>query len=124
MENSRIVELLGERAQPLFAILDAARVTDPQIRFASEGVEICSLYGGTTADELQEVAPYLVAIGDNLELLEKLVGQGWGRSWGVYLSSPLPCEELRRHLRKFLKVRTEDGEELYFRFYDQRVPRV
>jgi hypothetical protein len=35
-----------------------------------------------------------------------------------------PFEELRKHLRRFLIVNGEDGEELYFRFYDPRVFRA
>lgn len=33
-------------------------------------------------------------------------------------------ETLRRHFRRLLHVRSEDGEKLYFRYYDPRVLRL
>src|SRR5436305_10083170 len=33
-------------------------------------------------------------------------------------------DDLKKHFRKFLLVKTEDGKELYFRFYDPRVLRI
>jgi len=50
--------------------------------------------------------------------------RGWGKSWGVYLTSPSDLQEVRRHLRHFLQVKLPSGEQVYFRFYDPRVMRV
>lgn len=46
-----------------------------------------------------------------------------GKSWGI-LTTAAPDVTLARqrlHFKKFLRVRTEDGRELAFRFYDPRV---
>jgi hypothetical protein len=40
------------------------------------------------------------------------------------LKSSLPIFELHKHFRKFLLVSTEEGKQLYFRFYDPRVLRI
>jgi len=34
-------------------------------------------------------------------LLETLVRQGWGKNWGVYLTSDQSLEELRKHFAIF-----------------------
>jgi hypothetical protein len=38
--------------------------------------------------------------------------------------APVSFEELYKHFRRFLTVNTEDGQKLYFRYYDPRVLRV
>jgi hypothetical protein len=38
--------------------------------------------------------------------------------------TPVGLEALRRHLRRFLRVRDHTGQVLYFRYYDPRVLRV
>jgi hypothetical protein len=103
-------------------VLDAAQ--DKRIlqilRAAVE--ESRSLYEGNEADELAEVAPYLVALPGQSRLLPRLIEEGWGQSWGIYLSSRRPFKEVRRHLRRLLLVRVkETGRPLYFRFYDPKV---
>lgn len=111
--------------QPLFAVLDAARESRvlKLLRKSKQPYE--SLYEGPEGRDLAEVAPYLVSLADGPELLEQLVQVGWGRSWGIFLTSRLPFKETRRHLRKFLKVLDEtSGQQLYFRYYDPRVLRT
>jgi len=110
--------------QPLFAILDAAR--DPKVL---EILRNCdqhdqSLYEGPKGEELAEFAPYLVQLPANSTLIETLVREAWGKSWGIFLTSGTDFKETRRHFRHFLLVKTEDGRELYFRFYDPRVLRA
>ena len=115
--------LLAETT-PLFALLDGAR--DPRIReLLRESVDDHrSLYEGVQGDALGEVAPYLVRLSPESALFEKLVDEGWGRSWGVYLTSERPLPEVRRHLRRLSMVDAEgEAKRLYFRFQDPRVLR-
>jgi hypothetical protein len=108
---------------PLYAVLDAARdpaVLDHLVR-SEEIFE--SLYSGRRALQLATAAPYLAQISSNSSLLDALAREGWGRSWGVLLAAHAPFAEIRRHLRTFLTVETEEGEALSFRFYDPRVLR-
>ncbi len=123
-EQGRLLELLREGVERLFALLDAAREPLVLARLFEAKPEFQSLYEGTKGDALAAFAPYLVALPPGSLLLETLVRDGWGKSWGVYLRSGLPFKELRQHFRRFLLVKTEAGEELYFRFYDPRVLRV
>lgn len=117
-------ELRAEASrEPLYAILDAAR--DPRILdILRESVEKHqSLYEGTDGEALDDVAPYLAGpMQADSMLLDRLVLSGWGRRYGIYVTSPAPFREIRRHFRRFLMVDLTDSEEkVYFRFYDPGV---
>jgi len=152
--EERLLGLLREDFQPLYAILDGAR--SPQIyKMLAEakeenlkaweeqnpgaggptyqppatgmlegGAQYESLFEGWSKAELTLFAPYLVSLPPWSKLLEKLVTKGWGKSWGVFLTSSLAFPDLRQHLRHFLMVNMPDGKQVYFRFYDPRVLRV
>jgi hypothetical protein len=119
------VDLLDvlRRAQPLYALLDAAR-DDRVLELVREsGDEHQCLYEGDKAVELAEVAPHLVRLPTHSLILEKLLHEGWGKSWGVYLTSHGSFQDVRKHFRHFLRVESE-GQAFLFRFYDPRVLRV
>jgi hypothetical protein len=122
--HDRVLEVLRSQKEPLFAILDAARDSLVLARLLNCQEKYESLYEGPEADKLMAVAPYLVAPPPDSEFLSQLVHEGWGKSWGVYLTCDRSFEETRKHLRRFLTVEIEDGTKLLFRFYDPRVLRV
>jgi pSer/pThr/pTyr-binding forkhead associated (FHA) protein len=119
-----VTQTLRAEKQPLYAILDAAR--DPMVLAHVVGCkeEHQSLYEGPEGEKLFAYAPYLIALPRGSVFLETIVRDGWGQSWGVYLTCDLPFQEVRKHLRHFLMVQIEGGNQVYFRFYDPRVLRV
>ena len=111
--------------QPLYAVLDSAR--DRRIlELLRESVEEHhSLYDGIEGETMAHVAPYLVRLESDSRLLAALTREGWGKRWGIYLTSPQPFKSVRRHLRRYLMVERQDNRErVYFRFYDPAVLRV
>jgi hypothetical protein len=122
--QQRLLALLRNDYQPLYAILDAARDIKILALLLQSKEEYQSLYEGVEGATLAQVAPYLVKLGRDSLLLGSLVLEGWGNSWGVYLSCASELQEIRRHLRHFLEVQLPDGKQVYFRFYDPRVLRV
>lgn len=105
----------------MFAVVDPAR-EDRILLLMRESVDRCqSLYDGVQGMAMAEVAPYLVALEPQSNLLTALIVEGWQRRWGVFFRSEASFTEVRRHLRRLLMVEDERGNALYFRFYDPLV---
>ncbi len=117
--------VLRELTGPAYAILDGGR--HPRIRswvIDTHTAAWCLYRGNPLPAAVEDAAPWLVRIIPGEPWVEQLFVRGWQQSWGIFLSSDAPSRELRRHLRRFLRVRTEDGRILAFRYYDPRVLRV
>jgi hypothetical protein len=124
LEGRSVLSVLRCEFQPLYAIVDAARDRAILKLLREASPEYQSLYEGAQGEELKEVAPYLVRLPGDSPVLKSLVSQGCGKSWGVYLTCDLPLKELREHLRRFLKKKLPNGENVFFRYYDPRVLRI
>jgi len=108
-----------------FAVIDAARLKQKLGVAQRLHKQNVSLYRGRPEEALSGVAPYLFSIERNSNLDNLLAHNGIGNSWGIYITSRIDFDNLRKHLRRFLMVQMEDtGEQLYFRFYDPRVLRI
>ena len=107
-----------------FVVLDGA--INPAVRdlLNQAGVFYQSLYEGEQAADLAAFGPYLAEIQKGGKLMPFLIKVGWGKSWGVFLSTQMGFVDARRHLRHFLMVDIEGGKRVLFRFYDPRVMRV
>lgn len=103
----------------LYAILDACDAPAVPPKVEALGERGVSLYRGSAEEAYADIAPYLVAVdSDTFDwILETL----WGDPWGVLVESDAPLEVLRTHFRKFLTVKSPEGEDWYFRHYDPRV---
>lgn len=113
-----------EDTSHLYVILDAARDERIYPELCKADVVSCCLYRGELAQELAEVAPYLVALERSEAFTDWLLQVGWGESWGIFLAASATLNTLRRHFRRFLMVYDPEGKPLYFRYYDPRVWRV
>lgn len=111
-------------AGTLYAVLDAAR-SGRVATLLEESVDpYASLYDGEQGRAYDAIAPYLVKLQRDSQLLEWLVAEGWTDAWGLYVISDADFDAVRRHLRKFLRVEVEDDpRRLLFRYYDPRVLR-
>jgi hypothetical protein len=108
----------------VYAILDAAREERIYPAVQSFDGEMCCLYRGELDADLASAAPYLLRLEQPAPFTAWLITQGWGQSWGIFLQSAAPLDELRRHFRRFLMVYDHTGKPMYFRYYDPRVLRV
>lgn len=109
--------------KPSYAILDSARIFGELNTAKKLQANFLSLFKDRNEEILSSVAPYLFPYKTDTEFGHWLMDKGWGNAWGIYIVSHASIDELHRHFRKFLMVQTEDGQELYFRFYDPRVLR-
>jgi hypothetical protein len=114
---------LREGDGELYGVLDAARDEQVLPFLYASGARFQSLYEGLRGEELALVAPYLASLPPDDPALTELVERSWGASWGVFLRAPVDLRDLRRHLRRLLRVELE-GERVLFRFYDPRVLRA
>lgn len=112
-------------SKTLFAILDACdepRVPQKVHELGNE--KAISLYQGAAHRDYWSIAPYLVIVDE--ELLNWIVEKLLDDPWGIFAETPsdISLDQLRKHFRNFLLVKSPSGEEMYFRFYDPRVIRV
>lgn len=108
----------------LYALLDGARSRRVEDLVVNSRLPWRCLYDGLLSPTISRVAPYLVALDPGSIFDMDIIAHGFGESWGLFIESPVEIDDLRRHLRRFLKVETEDARRLLFRFYDPRVLRV
>jgi len=106
----------------LYVVLDACDA--PAVPLLCEGLgetHAVSLYRGEAEEEFADIAPYLVHVQtpDVWQWVRDFSRLDPG--WGIVLITPATLDELRGHLRRFLKVQGPDGARMYFRFYDPRV---
>ncbi|MCY1077826.1 DUF4123 domain-containing protein [Archangium lansingense] len=108
----------------VYVLLDAAR--DEAILPAIQGcdLEVDCLFSGVMPAALARVAPYLVRLRRSDPFPGWLAEHAWRKSWGIFLQATGDRELVRKHLQSLLLVRTEQGKELYFRYYDPRILRV
>jgi hypothetical protein len=115
--EGRLLNILREDQESLFALLDAARELGVPELLRGSGEEFQSLYAG---EAFAESAPYLVYLPPSSRLLDKLVHEGWGKGWIVYLTCGLPLQAVRDYFRQSLMIKMPDGQEFFSRFYDPR----
>jgi hypothetical protein len=115
----------GARVTQPYMLLDAARdarIYGGLMEF-SNLVHSRSLYQGDLGESLAHVSPYLLSLREDQPESRWFAEAGFGQNWGLFVTTPIGFDELRRHLRKFNIVYRENGTPLVFRFYDPRVLR-
>jgi hypothetical protein len=107
----------------LYALLSAAARPEVPIYLVGFAAEYRPLFQGQAQDDLEEAAPYLVAMERGTAVSDWIVSELFGRRAGIFLQSRLDIDSLRRHLRKFTKIQDAGGKFYYFKFYDPRTVR-
>lgn len=105
----------------LFVILDPSR--DSMITTLAQGLSERAecLYIGSTKEEFEDDAPWLVQCGDMDGFSDTLIDSGFGQNKCVFLVSRASFDELFRHFRRLTKIRQVNGPNLFFRYYDPEV---
>lgn len=116
--------LFDDPALTTYALLDGASIPDLLDHLDNLQPEYVCLYRGELKAGIEEVAPYLVQLEEGHAFTQWLLDKGWGEHYGVFVQSTAPITVVRLHLRRSLRVYTEDGRAVLFRFYDPRVLRV
>jgi hypothetical protein len=107
-----------------YAVLDGASIPGlRQVLYERQPEHVC-LFEGDLEPDMEEVAPYLVRLEPGSDFVEWVLGEGWGRHWGVFALADQELAAMSRHFRGFLIVYDTEGNPLRFRYYDPRVLRV
>jgi pSer/pThr/pTyr-binding forkhead associated (FHA) protein len=115
--EGRLFHILSHQPQPLMALIDAIRDREILELLQTHADEHQSLY---RSEQDPKIAPHLVRFAPRSALLKQMIQKGWGRQWGLYLTSALSLADLRQYFRTALMVTMPDGVELFSRFYDPR----
>ena len=114
-----------------YLLVDATLRTNVTGMFDLDVVDlpITCLFNGEAADEQAEVAPYLIDVtvlaNESTRFHRDFFGTHWGQGTGIFLKSTATLGELKKHLRKFTKLRMqEDGRWVFFRFWDPAIAAV
>ena len=109
---------------PAYVILDGAQnLTLFGALHADNAPRWRCLFTGQLEPDMATVAPYLVELEHSSAFTRRLLAEGWGQNWGVFLTSQLELPALWRHVRQQVHVYGPNLESLFFRFYDPRVMR-
>ncbi len=117
--------LFAGLSSPLYALLDAARDRMVYRIVRGSGWPSVCLFPPEHEVRLAREAPHLLRLPDDPSAWgaagDALV-QGFGKSFGIFLTSRGEHAQIARSLRRLLTVRDDKGP-LYFRYYDPRVAR-
>lgn len=128
-----IQDLLRDRTD-IVAVLDANRIGNLPEQLEVAGLEHICMFQGQLAEEAAHVAPWMVRLPREHEFLEQLfTSAGAERSdpfayleaeAGIYFETEMSLSELRRHLRRFMRVLAHDGKPFLFRFWEPSIAGV
>lgn len=121
MNSQKLAQNLFNGFNRIYAVLDGASIPDLTEKLSELRPEHVCLYRGELKTDIAEVAPYLVRMVQGTEFADWVLNEGWGNHWGIFAQSRYSLAEVRKHLRSFLTVYTEEGKPMLFRFYDPRV---
>ncbi|MGL1902118.1 MAG: DUF4123 domain-containing protein [Fibrobacterales bacterium] len=108
----------------VYAVLDGAQNRSIASTLFDSFARYECLYEGELTSEMRAVAPYLIRLRQGTPYTQWLFDNVPANNWGIFIKSTANFKELRRHLRRFLRVKSEEGKTLLFRWYDPRVMRA
>ena len=97
--------LFSDPEASVFAVLDGASVPKLLDHLAPHASEYECLYRGELKPDLAAAAPYLVSLKADSELTQWIVGEGWGKHWGIFAicQAPLPVMRAAQEMVKLDK---------------------
>lgn len=120
-EQQNVIEYLRRAPAPLYAILNGnVEERVPHILIGC-GELYQYLPEGLNFGDNVPPAVYLAHVPTNSALLPKLVQEGWGKHWILFFTCMHPFAEIRKHLRQFILLQTDEGKRFFFRYYDPRL---
>ncbi|MEM8848868.1 MAG: DUF4123 domain-containing protein [Pseudomonadota bacterium] len=106
-----------------YAVLDGALIPFLTDRLGVSGLPHESLFQDAAAAEMGDVGPWLVRLDQGSafarDMFTHLDDRSlWALNPGILLRATASFEAVRRHLRRFVRIRDAQGHWFYWRFYD------
>jgi hypothetical protein len=105
----------------IYALIDGARVKGVATLLGRMNAQYASLFRGDADVDYAEAGPYLALVPIEHDLLTLFVVYEPMLAATLFLAAGAEFEQMRTHLRRFLKVLDSQGKRCFFRFYDARV---
>ncbi|WP_175500603.1 DUF4123 domain-containing protein [Litoreibacter janthinus] len=108
----------------VLALIEASVVPGLCETIEAEGLTAHCLFKGQLAEDLRDVAPYLVRLPKTSSILRQMLNEDdkpwalWDKRPGILIRSDMAGSDLVKHLRRFLRL--HHGEKpFFFRFWEQ-----
>lgn len=108
----------------VYAVIDGAACPDLRFKIYDWEPQSVCLWSGELEPDMQEVAPYMVLLDRDSTFTDWLIAQGWNNNWNIFVNSELDFKAFKKQIRKLLLVKSPEGQNMVFRFYDPRVFKV
>jgi len=110
-----------------FGLFDCARDA-PQLyrEIEGSGLPHCTLFGGVVARPLLEASPVCVYLGAEPGAGSYLLQRYWGNAACMVVTAAegMVLDDVRKQLKRSLRIRLPTGSRALFRYYDPRVLRA
>jgi hypothetical protein len=115
--------LFADDGLSTYAVLDAAACPLlPELLEQSGGPHLC-LFTGESEENLSDAAPWLVKLTPQARITRALCstsglpGGLWDRELGIFIRTTLGLQDLWSHCRRFTRIKDEQGQWIYNRFW-------
>lgn len=106
--RDRVRWALRNEDHALYAVVDVARAPDLLVKINRSGEEFCAFDETRDPESPGEIAPVLVTLSMDSDLVADVVEDSWGQGNAVYLTSEHPFHEVYAHLVGFVEY-ADDG---------------
>jgi hypothetical protein len=110
-----LLDVLRGIEPPIFAVLDGSAAAPSIDSARASGVVV----------ELLSESPRacILPVNPGSPAGQKLVADGWGKGWGIFVTSHQTLAMVRNHLRRFQTLMTPDGVAFQFRLFNPALVR-
>lgn len=113
-----------------YALLDGGKIEGLVERLEQSGLPHLCLFKGQAAAEMGDAAPWIVRLEAENGFVRNLFTRGpapwqlWDDATGIFLRSRSDLDMMQAHLRHFTRMRDEDDQWLYFRFWEPAIAAI
>jgi FHA domain/Domain of unknown function (DUF4123) len=105
-----LLDVLRGLEPPVFAVLDGSA--------AAASIDSARASGVVVEPLSESPRACILPVNPDSPAGQKLVADGWGKGWGIFVTSHQTLAMVRNHLRRFQTLMTPDGVEFQFRLFN------